>query len=735
MAGGQLEAVYRQGALMAAFVLRAHFLIAWNPFSYDIEIGITVRAEFAKQTFLGTIRIGTTLGAQVRIWGPEFAGTARVNWSVFTFDVEFGAIDAAPPARTPLTWGEFRAAYLPADDAMCEIQIASGLRSIPDGTSDWVVDAGSLVVATRCAIPSSTVDLVDGDRAEQPIDDDPPPRDALLGIHPMGVSTFHSVHRVALRRLGSRGGHVDLVDNWRHGRALRQAVPKELWSPEPVAQGPSADVLRDRIVGLSDLRPDPQLSDDGPDAFPLSWFASQWDGRVRRVDMIASLPGQRPERPTNMFTRIGDTITSETVNADRLAAIERIRLHGFLAGEPADPVDPQLLAADVGNIFAVSPMLGGETGADPPADLLGGPSMVTHDVRVAERPRSIALPVPDVVARLLVELLAEFVERRYVDSGGAPSDGTTSIASIVTPADRPVALISDEVPQASLERALGAGTSAVFDLSRTGEEHARSYSELPTARLELGDDDELAARVITIDRAGRVADQAVTGTVVELSGTGQRAIARVIVSAHTPRAAGAANGWHGSSSLLRVAPRILVADGATVEVQTEDRHEVAAVRGAAAMRTNRVRTRSDGSDAPGWVKTTVPASAGTLAVYVRHDPGATGNGDARSAVVVEVTDEHGQVLRLVPAHAVHERADEVALLYRVPDSVRALSDTATYRTSLPAGPWVLDGIIAHDAEPQRVREAWQPGVTGLSPPPEPSAETRAVRLVRGAIAA
>jgi hypothetical protein len=102
---------------------------------------------------------------------------------------------------------------------------------------------------------------------------------------------------------------------------------------------------------------------------------------------------------------------------------------------------------------------------------------------------------------------------------------------------------------------------------------------------------------------------------------------------------------------------------------------------------------------------------------------------------VEVTDEHGQVLRLVPAHAVHERADEVALLYRVPDSVRALSDTATYRTSLPAGPWVLDGIIAHDAEPQRVREAWQPGVTGLSPPPEPSAETRAVRLVRGAIAA
>ena len=141
MAGGQLEAIYHDGDLSASFVLRAHFLIAWKPFFYDIEIGVTVRVSLVMQTFLGPVVLDPVLGADIRVWGPEFAGTARVQWGVLSFDVEFGAFTGAKPAPRELTWPEFRDDFLPDPASVCQVQITSGLireqQEAGVGPSGW----------------------------------------------------------------------------------------------------------------------------------------------------------------------------------------------------------------------------------------------------------------------------------------------------------------------------------------------------------------------------------------------------------------------------------------------------------------------------------------------------------------------------------------------------------------------------------------------------------------------
>ena len=45
MAGGRLEAVFDGGAVRAWFTAYADFLVAWDPFHYDIGVGVEIGAS------------------------------------------------------------------------------------------------------------------------------------------------------------------------------------------------------------------------------------------------------------------------------------------------------------------------------------------------------------------------------------------------------------------------------------------------------------------------------------------------------------------------------------------------------------------------------------------------------------------------------------------------------------------------------------------------------------------
>jgi hypothetical protein len=106
--------------------------------------------------------------------------------------------------------------------------------------------------------------------------------------------------------------------------------------------------------------------------------------------------------------------------------------------------------------------------------------------------------------------------------------------------------------------------------------------------------------------------------------------------------------------------------------------------------------------------------------------------EQRSRLRVEVTGPGVEVHRLLPRHVASDSDAEVALLYRVPDAIRAAPETrVTYRVELDAADrWSLNGVLGYVEEPHAVRRGWTPGHSGLSTPSVDPTRTRTVRLVR-----
>ena len=46
MAGGRLEVSFSKSGIYASFTAYADFLIAWDPFHYDVRVGVSVTAGF-----------------------------------------------------------------------------------------------------------------------------------------------------------------------------------------------------------------------------------------------------------------------------------------------------------------------------------------------------------------------------------------------------------------------------------------------------------------------------------------------------------------------------------------------------------------------------------------------------------------------------------------------------------------------------------------------------------------
>jgi hypothetical protein len=73
VAGGNLS--FRQ--TKASFKADVSFLVAWQPFHYDVNINFNVHAE---HNFTGIGGWAThDVGASLHIWGPEFSGKLRLT--------------------------------------------------------------------------------------------------------------------------------------------------------------------------------------------------------------------------------------------------------------------------------------------------------------------------------------------------------------------------------------------------------------------------------------------------------------------------------------------------------------------------------------------------------------------------------------------------------------------------------------------------------------------------------
>ncbi len=260
MAGGHLEATYRSGNLSAWFRAGADFLVAWKPYHYDASMYVSIGASYT-YTFLGTHHIQVEVGADVHLWGPEFAGTAHIDLTIVSFTVAFG--DQGKPKVQHQTWGEFATSFLPEESDICAISCRSGLvRSIPSPRSegpDWVVSAEELCLELSTQVPVKELRILVEDEdaaAGSPAlwrSMEPSPLPAL-GVSPVGTAATEFTSRVDV--VVRRGGA--LVTGLR-ASPVRKRVPKAMWGPplseETLAPSLEAESLIPGALAGVALRP------------------------------------------------------------------------------------------------------------------------------------------------------------------------------------------------------------------------------------------------------------------------------------------------------------------------------------------------------------------------------------------------------------------------------------------------------------------------------------------------
>ena len=98
MAGGRLEASAHLGPVRAWFIVYADFLISWDPFYYDIAIGVEVGValDFEICFFVcGHVHIEVSIGADLHIMGPPLHGTVTVKVLFISVTIPFGP--SGPP--------------------------------------------------------------------------------------------------------------------------------------------------------------------------------------------------------------------------------------------------------------------------------------------------------------------------------------------------------------------------------------------------------------------------------------------------------------------------------------------------------------------------------------------------------------------------------------------------------------------------------------------------------------
>jgi hypothetical protein len=286
MAGGSLEAVWRSGDLHVWFNALADFLLYWKPFRYEAEVSVQLGVSLRLNLLVTTVTITIHVGVDLTLHGPDFGGKARIDLSILSFTIYFGA---DKPKVDSIPWSEFKSTFLPAPDSksnqgnasllastqavtspllgdepgtiiptdsLVSVTPASGLlkdltRSVDyKGDLNWVMNPETFILTTSTTVPAKQA-YVNGEQQQ------PDPKQAWatsFGVVPVGASEgdFISVHRIAFEKLNETTGSYEAYHGIIPKQQLRN-IPGSLWAytgkDKPGLNDP--EHVKDALVGFT----------------------------------------------------------------------------------------------------------------------------------------------------------------------------------------------------------------------------------------------------------------------------------------------------------------------------------------------------------------------------------------------------------------------------------------------------------------------------------------------------
>ena len=226
MGGAQLSAIFELRSISANFDAHADMLMNYQPFHYDVDIGVTMNVRYELKVFFITSKFSVHVGATVKINGPPMAGTAHIDLSVINFTIAFGSPPTEPKALT-LTefWNlvkQSSASDASQPDGDHVMAASAGLIPSKDEGPDFlgVFRAGSLNFQIHSRAPLSAASYTG--------------KDAIQGeeiyAKPMRKNTpLKSVLKVTITRF-NEDGSISAQNFGFRQEAIEKPVPVGLWT-------------------------------------------------------------------------------------------------------------------------------------------------------------------------------------------------------------------------------------------------------------------------------------------------------------------------------------------------------------------------------------------------------------------------------------------------------------------------------------------------------------------------
>jgi hypothetical protein len=262
MAGGSLNATASIGPVSAWFNAFIDFLVSWDPFAYEFDVGVEIGFSVSVTIcFFGCVTIGITLsrGAQLKIEGPPFHGTATIDAYVTTITISFGDDPQQPDYITDFS--VFAGKYLTAGDAngnAVSLQFTKGVL-VPDppgaapqpGTQSqpWLVGVEFAFQSTTRMPSVSTQDFAINTALT------PVPNMPVLDLAPMHELSVSSEHVLTLDQQQNNGSWqtATIVDGQDHFTVIPVTgfFPEATWHwVDPFNMPASARTIT-AVAGLS----------------------------------------------------------------------------------------------------------------------------------------------------------------------------------------------------------------------------------------------------------------------------------------------------------------------------------------------------------------------------------------------------------------------------------------------------------------------------------------------------
>lgn len=130
MAGIKVVVSLDLGWVWARVEFGADGIVYFDPFWFEVSAYARISAGIHIDLgWFGTISFSITLGASIKVWGPDFAGRAEFEIGPCTVPIEFGGSKALPP---PMPWTAFVAKYLEASgNAARTLSAITGKGTLP----------------------------------------------------------------------------------------------------------------------------------------------------------------------------------------------------------------------------------------------------------------------------------------------------------------------------------------------------------------------------------------------------------------------------------------------------------------------------------------------------------------------------------------------------------------------------------------------------------------------------